>query len=441
MDDTIENLFGDTPVAIEPLVLISSPNEPVIIYEGEFALQSGELTVACIGNIQFQWMPSKSIVFITQVLFSMELKKLYDDHTGVNILVDGNKIGTAVLVSFNSSSLMKTVIWGQFRGELVMGDKTINVTSVRFEVVNLKPFLGDSIRRKSGISRGRLSFAWDKFDLIVDQTPELKSNYEILEEEGGYHLTATANLTKNDGAISFDEVLKLEKVFAHFFSFISGAGVSPAFFTGLFEGEQKWRYYTVPEVDQFQSVLSWAPAQKTESYPSLMQAFVEKLYGNHNNSWLVFAIHWYTEANKGSGGGEAAVMMIQCALELLYNHVVIEERMILKGDDAANLSAANKFRLLLNTMSLEAAIPATMTNAADYCKAQNLNFDGPDLLVDIRNAIVHGQEQKRKRLLKVPAPVIGEVLHLSIFYVERIICKLLDYKGYYFNRTTQAKMS
>jgi len=54
--------------------------------------------------------------------------------------------------------------------------------------------------------------------------------------------------------------------------------------------------------------------------------------------------------------------------------------------------------------------------------------------MDIRNAFVHGQEEKRKKLQAIPGVVIVEVLHLGILYVELVLLKLLEYKGPCFNR-------
>jgi len=62
-------------------------------------------------------------------------------------------------------------------------------------------------------------------------------------------------------------------------------------------------------------------------------------------------------------------------------------------------------------------------------------MDGPEMIVLIRNAIVHSQEAKRKTLQSIPSIVYAEVLQLGIFYIEYILLKTLKYSGPIFNRS------
>jgi len=107
-------------------------------------------------------------------------------------------------------------------------------------------------------------------------------------------------------------------------------------------------------------------------------------------------IDWYIEAYRKSSNIESSIIIVQTSLELIYNWLIVEKRQIIKGKDAENISASNKIRLILNELRLSSEMPTELTNLKRVCDDnQNLN-DAPDVLVLIRNAIVHGQFEKEK---------------------------------------------
>ena len=126
--------------------------------------------------------------------------------------------------------------------------------------------------------------------------------------------------------------------------------------------------------------------------------------------------------------------MIQTALELIYNWLIIEEKMILRGRDAENISASNKIRLLLSQLNLEFRIPDTLVNLTKYKENNSDIIDAPELFVQIRNAIVHSQAVKRKKLAEMDDMVKFEALHMGIWYVELALLKILGFNDKYMNR-------
>ena len=60
--------------------------------------------------------------------------------------------------------------------------------------------------------------------------------------------------------------------------------------------------------------------------------------------------------------------------------------------------------------------------------------DGPDAIVQVRNAIIHTQERKIKFLEQISAEVNNEIRNLAIWYIEMILLRMLKYKGKYNNR-------
>ena len=110
--------------------------------------------------------------------------------------------------------------------------------------------------------------------------------------------------------------------------------------------------------------------------------------------------------------------------------VLQETNKLLLGKDAENISASNKIRLILYHLKINPAIPDSMTNL----KSISDFLDGPDAIVQIRNALVHGQEEKRRKLTLIDNKVKYEVLNLAIWYIELSLLSILGHRGIYINR-------
>ena len=128
--------------------------------------------------------------------------------------------------------------------------------------------------------------------------------------------------------------------------------------------------------------------------------------------------------------------MAQTALELLYNWYIIENKKLLIGKDSENINAANKIRLLLSQLNLNYTIPKKFSYLDKFLKSEKL-IDAPEAVVQIRNAIVHSQEEKRAKLNKIENMAKYEALQVCIWYIEVALLKILDYKGDYTNRCSE----
>jgi len=87
---------------------------------------------------------------------------------------------------------------------------------------------------------------------------------------------------------------------------------------------------------------------------------------------------------------------------------------------------------LLTYISVPLGVPAAFSELSALEGAT----DGPHIFVQIRNALVHGQERKRTELMKVPVKAKYQALQLGLWYIELIFLNILGYKGKYRNRTS-----
>ena len=137
-----------------------------------------------------------------------------------------------------------------------------------------------------------------------------------------------------------------------------------------------------------------------------------------------------------AGFSEGSIIMAQTALELLYNWWIIENKKIIIGKDSENINASNKIRLLLSQLNINHTVPIAFSNLQAFIDSEKQIIDAPDATVQIRNAIVHSQEEKRKKLSSIHYKAKYEALQLCLWYIEMTLLKILEYDDKYYNRTS-----
>lgn len=126
--------------------------------------------------------------------------------------------------------------------------------------------------------------------------------------------------------------------------------------------------------------------------------------------------------------------MAQSALELAYNWLLIEKQKLIIGQDAENISAANKLRLLLSHLRVPVSFPPKLER---LCELRSRELcDCPEAITYIRNAIIHSQGQKRKKLRTIHRHAKAQALWAAIWYIELVMLKVLEYDGNYRNRVS-----
>jgi hypothetical protein len=64
-------------------------------------------------------------------------------------------------------------------------------------------------------------------------------------------------------------------------------------------------------------------------------------------------------------------IMVQMTLELIYNWLIMERNKLILGNDAENIVAAGRIRLLLLHLKVPTAVPAELTNLSAYVTAND----------------------------------------------------------------------
>jgi hypothetical protein len=439
MDNTKEEplrYYEKIPEMITHSITMDEPNQKIIISSGEFILRHNEGMVTVNGEIYFDWFPSKKVYFSGDVINSqLDIMSLIGE-IGESELILNDLFFSKCQIS--SATIGKgAFLEGFMINDSVLGDKTIPVSSVRFVIPNLKDFYGDIIKKikDGGIqsTRSRLIFENDDWKITIDGLPNHSQLKEKVKGKGGYIIQYTGEISRDDKQIHFEEIKSTLAGFSCFLSFVNGLRCATQFHQGMHNGTILWTDYTPHKSDQFKSVYSWSVWKDISGLNEIWKNF-SILWSNENDrDFIDSAIHWYLEANKNAGYLEGSLIMIQVGLELLYNWVVVEKKKLLLGKDADNISASNKIRLLLSQLKLNTNVPDELSALNQFIIVNKLD-DGVEAFVQIRNAIVHAQEEKRLKLLLIDQQVKIEVLELGLWYLELCILYVLNYKGVYQSR-------
>jgi len=439
MKKEIEELYKDLPFGISSTIPMNEPNQKIVIHSGTFNLIVDKGSIDIEGDVWFDWFPHIDTKFKGIVKSSTkDLIGLLNANDCYDLTINGLIFGKSFIT--NTTLTVEAEVSGQILGLSVIGDRTIPISKITFSIPNLRDFFGLQIKiiNEKGdyfSGRNRLIFENKDYIITIDKSRDYKKSFESLSAKGGYFILYAGEIQKKSGHISFENLNKLHHCFSTFLSFINGQRCSPLFLQGIHEDEIVWTDYTGYKSDLFKHVHSWPQKLSINGLSDLWNEFYE-LWNNSENDkdFLVSSIHWYVEANANSGYLEGSIIMIQTALELIYNWFVIENRRIIYGKDADNISASNKIRLLLSQFSTNIKLPQSFLNMKSYLDLNKDIHDEIDLFVQIRNSIIHSQEEKRRKLSKIPNRVKYEAQQLGLWYIEISLLNILKFKGKYRNR-------
>lgn len=430
-------------------IILKEPNESILIYTGKIQLRGyNDLNFEVDGVITFNWFPRARPVLKGSIEMVTPFSSLPDFK--FNALINGDLFGECYVVSsnFKSEAITKLNVECFFHGDCVIGDKSVAVDQIEFGLPNMNYIFGRNVEfilenGKHGSVNGRNVFTTDDYELTIDALPKCDEQIKKLKTVGGFTISYGGKICKtNNQSITYKESHEVLEAFGVFLSFLNCGQVHIMFPKGVFNGETIWQGYKDSHVKPYKNQLSWLDEINPNGIHEMWKNFyVFWKSSDENREALRAAINWYLEAIGGSGYIEGGIMMSQTALELLYNWILIDTRKILIGSDASNINAANKIRLLLAQLGISTEVPAHFEDAKNFVSQNTEIEDAPDLIVQIRNAIVHAQLEKRKKLIKIPAQVKYGALIIGIWYIELSILYMLKYNGQYNNRTAPFSLS
>lgn len=320
------------------------------------------------------------------------------------------------------------------------------VGRIRCLLMNFKDYTGDSIFRKTehGLKNesGRLKFEYKKWIVTIDKIDNHKEAIDHIRENNVYGITNVCDIRRIDNKLfSYEDIEDDINGVYYLLSLINGTKCPIGQFVGLRTlGQSVFANWTFYRGDSPRMGRSWFFADKPHEALCIVKKFSE-LYSEGSQDWIKSLVSLYSEVNT-VGVLEIKLVNAQIALEMLSWIILHEEKNLISKIDMDKMTASGKIRLLLSTLQIPKNIPASLSNLtiANFDKDDEF-FDGPYVITEIRNSIVHPSKNNRGKNIKFNSSVKFDVLMLSIWYIELCIMKILDYNSWYDNCLEVGKYS
>lgn len=436
-NETLIDSFRRIPHICSVPYPMDQPNDHINLYTGEFQLIQKSFVLNVKGRMWFQWIPDSTCQFSGSIASmncsSAELLMNFDNW---KLTVRDHNVGSTYIDFSDLEDGM--YVAGKLHGLAILGDKSISFTYVEFALPNMVDLLGKTVREEEGekltLQYGRVELKSSKYLITLDKLIDYKRRKEALDLQGGFIFQYSGRIEKQKGPMLQDDLKNLLPCLNTFLTFINGRRTAVYLATAKHEAATIFTDVSSYLIDSYKYVQSWVPQHSHFDPQTAWEKFSTLWADPSHRHFLESIVHWYIEANAQSGFVEGAIVMAQTGLELLYNWYVIEEKKILTGDDARNISASNKIRMLLSLINKPPEIPQGLKKLLQYANSNSEIKSGPDSIVYVRNAIIHGQLDKRNKLIEIPLLVKSDILNLATWYIEVGILSILGYRGKYTNR-------
>lgn len=444
VDELLEG-YKDVPEIIQSNIEMTEANISIQIFSGNYIIRDEKGDLDTNGKITFNWVANSGSHFSGIISAERRISDIFSfNNDKIHLIIDGLEFGNGYINSSTiGTNISGTEIKGRVLGRACLGDKSIAVEKLLFSIPNLRDFHGAIVKSKTDSNfstlSNRLTLENDFCIINIDKCKDFKNRIQSLEEKGGYNILYNCELIPKKRSIKLEDSAEIFHCLSIFLTFLNGRRTSAFFIQGVYEEKVLWCDYTDYLVDSFKFVQSWPQTTSVAGISKIWEQFSRLWKDNNNKNFFISAIHWYVEANANSGFTEGSIIMSQTALELLYNWWIIENKKMIVGKDSENLNAANKIRLLLSQLNILYTVPVAFTHLQQFIDENENIMDAPEAVVQIRNAIVHSQQEKRKKLDSIHSLAKHQALQLSIWYIEMTLLKILDFDEKYFYRCSEKK--
>jgi hypothetical protein len=432
-----------TPIArLTPIYTTVGPDEPVRLHQGRLGIRQGNYSGEGDGALDLVWTSRPNLRFDIPSL------------TPIGFVQPANC--TLTIPSLNTEAPahisdarhtqreegQSAGACGQLDGNVVIGSES-PAHYVIFHVVNFWGYLNPRPENAPPeYDVGRVVFEGGGWRVTLESVSNLRELHTCLRHDSGCGITHVGRAEKLDGStFSQEDAHQLFNALYSFLSFARGMWSPPILYVGMDGGGTPvWENWTVRQASPWRDVLTWFPEHQPHCLAGTFPGFMRLWLDPDRRDILEVAIHWYIEANLGSGAIEGAVILCQNGLERLAYYIMVHEQRILREQDfrSGGLPAAERLRRFFTQFGLPIAIGPPrlrVNNLPDLAAAQGWR-DAPEALVTLRNSIVHPDQRNMQRLHNYPIPARIEAWTLCLWYLELVLLKWLGYSGNYVNRQT-----
>lgn len=400
------NMCEDFPDALLPYCDIEMNESRIVLYSGAFSLKSNNWSIDLEGIISYSLCGKIRLMFEGHGVGSKHPALSLESNC--QICTRNGVTGDCFINSYNTNNSSTVIVRGVI--ETLFSDQ-IECGRWHWSYLNMKRFLGSTVMRvkdgKRSFSTDRLSFCCkDGTQIILENS----DNQNCANNITPYRISHHCKLIPAGGnSIGFETAYRYISAFTNFISFVVGRYHSAILIAGEnTEGTLLPYYYSGYDFSQT-SVTSWLPFPEDRDIESLWPRFEEIWNGADADKAdiLSTAVHWYLEANMGSGKVEGAIVMARTGLQLMWNVILTEEE--LKGKE--------HLQILLKRMNY------------------NPPFD-PACINETRDRLIHYYDvNRRKQYQQLTFEEKYQSLENSLNILELAILYWLGYNGHYADRT------
>jgi hypothetical protein len=407
-------------------------SQPVDVATGSFQLVIAEKVSGTVdGRLYFRWLPSTAMEFDG----SYSGPPIDVRAENVTLRIGENGLSAPVVILSTRGLPVPEQIRGVFRSKATIAARP-TFDGLRFCLVNFPEYIGDPIRYETdgsgGSFLGRLQVASPRFLCIVDEIPEVRELRKTAAQDAGFVISHVGELKPLEGHLDEASSQEILDVLHLFFGFLRGAWSGPVFPQGFTEHQKSWEQFAGWKVSEARSVPTWLPQLNPLDLNRLFAGFVERYSDTGWRSPIMRALRWYVEANSSGTAHVTRLVLGQVALELLAWVELVETRQLRSRSNFSRLSAAGRIRLLLQQLHIPCGMPS------HFAELQSLQegdaFDGPAVVVWLRNALVHAGEKNPAPVKSVSGVQWWQAGQLALQYVELSLLALCGYQGKYARR-------
>lgn len=399
-------------------------NERIDLYEGPFHLTLKGMDYPGEGTIVLEWLPQPRTRFV------LRSEQRGNPLGFENALLEIPTGLQPVEARIRKKSLSLTDISPktEFHGSIDKGLEIGNgreLTDVLVHIPNFHDFFPSPA-----------TVSVDGWNVELERLPYIDEQfYGNLRESGGFALTHIGFLCRTDGqSFTVAEIQSILEPLRLYLWFCLGRRTGPILPCGFNTSDKPvWQEWASWNIDRFKASRNWFVSASSNWFSTSFPGFLNCWQIEESRESLKFILHWYVESNQLAGGLEGGIILAQAALELLSWTILVQDKKILSDDGFSKLAATDKIRLLVGTIGIPLNIPTFLQDLSALAKGLNWR-DGPQAVGETRNALVHPNPDKRKKITQSSRIVTYECWSLSLWYVELTLLWWFGYAGSYSNR-------
>lgn len=431
---------------IDAIYSQSNPSEPIRLGQHAIQVTCNGTTYEDVATIGMRFVPHEQIEIVCPwegkpPLLGLDLFSSNSD--GIKVTLVNKSVNfDAFCSSFGTHD--GTVFLPKSSGVTVT-PRSNSIAAVTFHLFNFPDFLGPedyTLATKDEVSQafrmcGRVVLRAADWTVTVAGTDRTKELTDRLKAQGGYVITHTGQITRDDEAtFPSERVSEFLNCLHYFLSFALGRWAGVALPVGFDpDGNRVFEEWglRITADGPWRGGTSWFDAHHSELLPQVFPGFVSLWMNKLWQKPLSDALYWYLGAcdRRVGIGVDTGLILAQTALELLaWTYCVRDRKMISETGFQRKLSAADKLRLLASSLDIPLAVPSNLS--ALHGRPGKKWLDAMDAITGIRNSLIHPSAHQ---------PVLDftyfEAWKLSLWYIDLVLLRLCGHTGEYANRLHQ----